>query len=410
MEFTVRAAREEEVAEIHEVLGIGFGFDPEPKAFDDFKKLNEFDRTRCAYEGSTMIGTCGAFSLDLTVPGASLPAAGTTLIAVRSSHRRRGVLRAMLRAHLEDVRERGEPLAALWASESSIYGRFGYGVASQFCGYRIETAHAEFREPVPAGQFRLLDPEHARKLLPAVYERVFRERPGHFARSEGWWEHWTSDPPWERRGGSKFRYALYEEAGKARGYLQYRILPGQGNSTNPALDMVQSRVWVKELQGVDPGARAALWRYALDLDLVRSLEAWSRPVDDGLVWLLRDARRLERLQSDGLWLRVMDVEQALAGRAYRQDGGIRIALHDPECPWNDGSFELSASPSGAACRRTTREPEIELGIEELSAVYLGGTSFGGLARAGRIQGSPAALWRADALFTWDPAPWCPEVF
>ena len=410
MEFSLRAAREDEAAEIQEVLGLGFGFDPQPAALPAFTKLNEFERTRCAYEGSTMIGSCGAFSLDLTVPGAALPTGGTTLISVRSTHRRRGVLRAMMAAHFEDVREREEPLAGLWASESSIYARFGYAVASHSCTCRIETAHAQFREPAPGGQIRLLDPEQARKLLPAVYERIFRERPGHFARSQGWWEHWSEDHPWDRRGGSKFRYALYEESGEARGYLQYRILPGRDNSSRPRVDTLQSTVWLKELQGVDAGARAALWRYALDIDLVRTLQAWNRPVDDSLPWLLRDPRRLERLHSDGLWLRVMDVERALAGRAYAAEGGIRIAVRDPVCPWNEGGFELSGSPDGASCRRTTREPELELGIEELGAVYLGGNGFGPLARAGRIQGSPEALRRADALFAWDPAPWCPEVF
>jgi predicted acetyltransferase len=406
MDCTIRPATRDEVPAMQEVMGFGFGFDPKPEATENLRRIAELDRTRCAFDGSSMVGTSGAFSLDLTVPGGSLPTAGTTLVSVRSTHRRQGLLRAMMRAHIEDVRERNEPLAALWAAESGIYGRFGYGPASYMCALEIERAHSLFAQPLSgAGQFRLLTAEEAPKLFPRVYDRVYRSRPGHFARSTVWWEARAFDPEWERRGATQFRYALYEEAGEARGYIQYRIRQAWEDSGLP-----NSTLLIMELQGIDGNARAALWRYALDVDLVRSIEAWNRPVDESLPWLLADPRRLHWSQRDALWVRVVDVPRALEGRAYASDGHLVLGVRDEFCPWNDGTYELAAAADGVECRRSRAEPEIRLTAAELGAVYLGGNRFSTLARAGRIEGPPDALRRADALFTWDPPPWCPEVF
>ena len=251
MSLPVRAIREPEVSEFERALGLGFGGDPSQENTPHFEAILERDRTRCAFDGEAIVGTSGAFSFDLTVPGGALPTAGTTMVSVRATHRRRGILRAMMRAHLEDVREHEEPLAVLWASESSIYSRFGYGPAAYLCGIEIERTHGAFRQPLEsAGRLQLVDADRARKLLPQVYETVLSERPGCFTRSPGWWEHRRLvDLAEDRHGASEYRYAVYEESGQPRGYAQYRIRqnwPGTGLPGN-SLDLV-------EMQGADASA------------------------------------------------------------------------------------------------------------------------------------------------------------
>lgn len=391
---------------LQEAMAEGFGFDWTADHVTHLARTLELERTRCVFDGAQMVGTCGAYSLRLTVPGGSLPTGGTTFITVRATHRRQGLLRAMMRAHLDDVREREEPLAVLWASESGIYGRFGYGSAALAYSGRIERAHGAFARPVEApGRLRQIDVEEARKLLAPIYERVLPERPGHIARSEAWWESHLADPAWERDGASKFRYVLYEEAGEPRGFLQYRIQTRWHDSGVP-----NHILSVVELQSVDAVARAALWRYALDVDLVGTVIAWNLPADDSLPWLLADARRYRPSWRDGLWLRLMDVPVALEGRRWETEGRIVFALRDELCPWNEGTWELEAGPDGARCRPSQAEPELRLGAEELGTVYLGGDRFAALAGAGRIEGSTDAIRRADRLFRWHCAPWCPEVF
>jgi predicted acetyltransferase len=346
VDYTIRTATPEEIPAMQEVMGVGFGFDTNPEANAHLARTVELDRTRCAFDGSSMVGTSGAFSLDFTVPGGALPTGGTTLVSVRSTHRRRGLLRAMMRAHIEDVREREEPLAALWAAESGIYGRFGYGPATILCRLEVERAHSAFSRPVSeTGQFRLITPEDAEKLFPRVYDQVFRLRPGHFARSAVWWERRTSDPEWEREGATKFRYALYEEAGQPRGYLQYRIRNAWHDSGVP-----NSTLLIAELQGIDRTARAALWRYALDVDLVSTIQAWNQPVDEILPWLLEDPRRLRQSQRDALWLRVVDVPRALEGRAYAGEPSLRFDSRpriSVPSTWGATASRHSATPAGS---------------------------------------------------------------
>lgn len=407
MSLSIRPVDRDELPALERALGWGFGGDPVPEESERFASMLELDRTRCVFDDAELVGTSGAFSLDLAVPGGTIPTGGTTIITVRATHRRRGLLRAMMREHLHDVQERGEPLAALWASESSIYARFGYGPAADIWRFGVERAHAAFARPFEgAGRCRLVERPEAEKILPDVYQALWRERPGHFARSAAWWENrHLYDPERYRDGASAYRYAIYEEAGEPRGYAQYRI-----KSDYDAAALPSGSLRVVHLEGLDPTAREALWRHAFDVDLISKVETWNQPADCELPWLLADRRRAVGRTRDGLWVRLLDIPAALEGRRYAAEGRVVFDVRDPSWPENDGCYELEAGPDGASCRRTTAEPEIRLDVCDLGAVYLGGHRLRTLARARRVDGAAAALARADAMLCWDPAPWCPEIF
>jgi predicted acetyltransferase len=352
------------------------------------------------------VGTGGAFSLQLTVPGAIAATGGTTMVSVLPTHRRRGVLRQMMRHHLEDVRERGEPLAALWASESGIYGRFGYGAAVQMLDLVIQRSGSGFARPLEAeGRVRLVAVDEAEQPLRTVFDAVRPLRPGMFARSEAWWRlRRLRDDPAHRSGASPYRFAVYENAaGEPEGYAQYRTKPDW--DLNP-----KGSVTVTELVTLTRDAHAALWRFLLDIDLVATINAWNRPEDETLPWLLADSRRAQRRLSDTLWVRTVDVAAALEARRYPVDGDVVIDIRDQFCPWNDGSYRLVVTDGIAAVERTRDAAGLSMPVEDLGAVYLGGNRVLTLARAGRIEGDPEAIRRTDAMFLWDRAPWCQEVF
>jgi predicted acetyltransferase len=405
MTFVVRPISASELAPLRRVLGTTLGF--EPQAEDESRILSyfEFDRTACAFDGTAMVGTLGAFSLTVTVPGGALPMAGTTVVGVLPAHRRRGALRAMMNGHFADIRRRGEPLAGLWSSESGIYGRFGYAPAAYQNAVAIDRDRATFDDEAPRGAVRLIDSDEALRLFPAIYERARMATPGMLARSEVWWRNRRLyDPPHRRQGASALVLAVHERDGVPQGYLLYR-------RAGPALSALpQQKIMISELIAVDPQAHAALWRFACDIDLVARIEAWNQPVDETLPWLLRDPRRLEQVVHDSLWLRVMDVGAALAGRRYAVAGRLALAVEDTVCPWNHGRFTLEGDPERASCAPSNAAPDITLPVDALGAVYLGANRFQTLARAGRVSGSVEALRLADAMFAWDRAPWCPETF
>ena len=407
MSFEIRKVTREEVGEFYRQMALGFGGDPAEGQDEGFAAFLEADRTRCAFDAGDLVGTLGTHSLDLAVPGGTLAPGGTPMVTVRSSHRRRGILRGMMRAHLDEVVERGEPLAALWASESLIYERFGYGCASELCRISLERAHSAFaRAPQASGRCRLLSLDEARKVLPPLYESLWRDRPGHFARSRLWWEaRHFSDLRWKRAGASALRFAVYEEDGEPTGYLQYRQRTRNDDSGLP-----RGKLHVVELQARNATTRAALWQHALGVDLIDEVQAGNQPVDDPLFWLLADPRRARRSVLDALWVRVLDVPTALSGRRYSAEGRLVLDVRDGFRPENAGTYALDGGPDGAKCARASVQADLQLDVADLGSVLMGGVRLATLARAGRIQGDEAAIRRADQMFAWDPPPWCPEVF
>lgn len=402
----IRAIEPDELEAFTAAMGTAFGFDVSAEVLEQWRGVGELDRTLAVFDGAEIVGTAGVFSYVLTVPGAALPMAGVTWVSVKPTHRRRGVLTQMMRRQLDDIHERGEPLAGLWASESIIYDRYGYGPAAEGAELRIERLRTMLACGVPpCGRTRLVSREEALQSWPVVYDQVLPTRPGMFSRNESWWKYHALRASTGRSGRSSGSfYVQYEEDGRPLGYARYRVRQEQdGGSPNGTL-------LVLELVPATDAACTALWSYLFGVDLIAAIEAYHRPVDEPLLWMLADPRRLLRRPWDSLWLRVVDVAPALEGRRYAASGRLVLEVRDGFCPWNEGRYELEAGADGASCRRSDAEPDIVLSAADLGSVYLGGTRLQTLRRAGRVQGGAEALRRADAMFAWDPLPWCPEVF
>jgi predicted acetyltransferase len=383
------------------------GYVHDPAELQLERALFEPDRSLAVCDGDRIVGTLGTFSFKMSVPAGEIPTAGTTWVSVYPTHRRRGLLTALMRRHLTDVHERGEPLAALWASESVIYGRFGYGAAAMSMRVEIQrTGALAPGSPLPPGTIRLIDREAAAAECAPVYERVRATRPGMMTRTPAWWaEAVLSDLESARKDGSEKLVAVHDSGSGTDGYVIYRIAPGWDRG------LPQGTVKVGELVASTPDAAADLWRYCIETDLCTSVQARLRPVDDPLPFLLADPRRARRDLSDGLWVRVVDVAAALAGRGYASTDQLVLQVTDAFCPWNDGPWRLDATPGGASCQRTDADPDVVLTAGALGAAYLGGVGVAQLAEAGLVQApGKDAITRLDALLRVPLAPWPIEVF
>jgi len=385
----------------------------------DWRLTVEPDRWIVAFDGpggSEPIGSTGACSFRLTVPGGEVGAAGVTGVGVRPDYHRRGILRALMRRQLDDVRARGEPVAVLWASEGAIYQRFGYGLATVKASIDLDRSRSAYaRDWPPEGRVRLLDEEAALAAFPSVYEEMRRCTPGALSRSDAWWRSGiVADRPYQRQGtGPKLRY-LYEAAGRAEGYAMYRV-KDDWDHRGP-----QSQLEVGELVAVTPRAVRDLWRFLFGVDLVRTIRARALPVPNPLELLLAEPRALAQVVNDGIWLRLVDLPAALGGRRYQRAGSLVIEVADEFCPWNAGRWRLEVGEAGpskterwlaAGVDRTDDEPDLVLDTTDLAAAYLGGIRFADLAVTGRVaERWPGAVRRADAMFAADRAPWCTTMF
>ena len=371
----------------------------------------EFDRSLAAFDGSTPVGGTGAFSFRMRVPGAVMPVAGVSWVSVLPTYRRQGILRSLMRRQLAGIRDRGEALAVLWASESVIYGRYGYGRASWNSAYTIRGGEGALTADAPSDpglRLRICEPAGVRAELAKVYETVFETRPGFFQRTDPWWDRYLWDPEPERKGASPMRCVLAEDDAGPRGYSLYSGSGGWDDDTF----LPQGTITVRELVAADPAASAALWGDLLSRDLTTEIHARLRPVDDAVLFQLADPRRLRAVVSDALWARITDLPAALAQRRYACPVDVVLEVRDELLKDNTGRWRLRADESGhAACDPVDADADISLGIAELSSAYLGGTRLGALAAAGRVsQLRAGALSHLSAALSWDPAPWCPVIF
>lgn len=407
----LRPVTAEEWPRFARAMSAVFGDDPTGPFVDRVPAVAELDRSLALFEGERVAATSGIYSLDMTVPGgASVPTAGITWITVAPTHRRRGVLTAIMRRQLDEVQAAGrEPLAALWAAESSIYGRFGYAPASWRGGWTGKTERLRLRRDVGtgAGHVRLVDVEAFRPAAVEVFGQVHRSVPGNMARDDRWWDRLLRDDKEDRHGWTERRHVLHEEPdGTVTGFATYRVKSSWSDTSEP-----DGSLRVGEVRSTTPAAYAALWQFLLSHDLVRTVLAPMASSDDPLRHLLADPRALHAQPVDALWVRLVDVGKALSARRYPTPIDLVLEVRDEFCPWNSGRWRLSGHPAGAHCGPTDRDPDLVLGIEELSATYLGGVSLAGLQAAGRVREvSPGAVTLASTAFGWPVAPWCPDEF
>ncbi len=393
----IRTITEDEFSEWQHATAIGFGEHSTDARLVQIRGTTEIDRTIGAFSGGRIVGTTNTHSFEITVPGGAAPMAYLDWVAVLPTHRRQGILSKMMERHFSDVRERGEVFAGLTSSESAIYERFGYGIASWGEDWTIRRERASLADtPSRNGRTRFVEPAEARAILPRIYDRVRQRRAGRFSYDTGWWDAFASDPMHWRLGASALFHVVYEGDGGPDGLVSYRIRRG-------------SEVVIVLLLGATSEAASELWRYCFGIDLMTSTFAPNRPVDDPLPWMLTDPRSLERSVRDQLWLRLIDVPLALSARSYASDCSVVLDVRDSFCPWNEGRYVLETGPDGAVCKPSNRSPDLALSVSELASAYLGGTTLATLQRAGRIdEHRVGALRTLDRALATDRPPWTVE--
>jgi predicted acetyltransferase len=309
-----------------------------------------------------------------------------------------------MRKQLTELYEGGvEPVAALTASEPVIYGRFGYGLASDHQQITIKRTSRELRKVAGVGdvQIRFADPEESLARCTEFRNAQAVGRPGMFQHNERFQQYVISENVvLDPRGASPLRCVLAERDGELVGYAHYRTRRTDKGSID-----------VSRVHSADVAAHAALWQFLLDPDLLSETTYEALPSDDPLLALLLDPRAAHATTLDGVWVRLADVGRALAARTYATDIDVVLGIEDDFLPWNAGNWHLTGGPEGATCEKTDRAPDVRLGVRELGAVYLGKPSLGLLGAAGLVEeNTKGALATTSRAFVSDRVPWLDTGF
>ena len=390
---------------------IGTAFSKRLSPVWDDLVLHDFgdgERALGTFEGDRIVGTCGWFPVELTLPGGLLAdAAYVVAVSVLPTHRRRGLLKGMMRRQLDDIRAAGLPISLLTASEGGIYGRYGYGAATLRCHYEMDKRVARLAVPAPTGgSVRLVDAAESAEVAPPLWDRARRLQAGEVSLPASYWsDHFEGE---ERVAVSDRRFfAVYEEAGRVDGWVDYQVVPDPTGSHRRAVE-------VALLITATLDAYVALAGYLLGIDLTASVRLHHREVDEPLRHLLVDGEHLRVTDcADNLWVRPVDVGAALASRRYAPVGpaSVSLSVHDAFCPWNEGRYVLEVGADGAAAVEgplpapPDGRADLELGVAALGSALLGGHRWSRLARSGLVvEHTASAAWRADALFSGDHEP------
>lgn len=405
-DLELRTCTADDWPQLAELITGAFLSDVDDDMLDVYRLVNEPERTHVVTDAGRMVATGAVYTREMTVPGAVVPVAHVSGVAVAATHRRRGLLTQVMAAQLDAVRDRGtESLAALWASEGAIYGRFGYGTAAWHVSYHIATTEATVPGQTPAGRLRQAVPSDVLADITQVYDRARMDRPGLSSRPGGWWRRHIADPKSSRGGMSALRAVLYEVDGRVDGYATFRT-KGGWNDTGPA-----GEVKVSEVVAASAEAYAALWRFLLNIDLARTVKYHFGAVDEPLPYLVTNPTGLGSSISPSLWVRIVDVPAALAARRYTGPIDVVLDVSDPMLPANARRWHLVGNGSAAKCVETDAAPHLSLDVRELGAAYLAGTSLQSLADAGLVtEHQRGGLAAASTAFGWHRAPGAVEIF
>jgi predicted acetyltransferase len=404
MTITVRPTRPEEYRAASEVVSIALmgtplddaGWERSSPSWDEMPSLTAWDGDRC-------VGHAGQFVVDTTVPGgARVPTGAVSRVGVLSSHRRRGVATALMHELVADAHRRNFVLMSLRASEATIYHRFGFGPAGDFCTAELFPDRVRPIRGAGPGSVRILTPNEILDTVAPLYERSATRRVGWITRPPSFWQRFFREAI--ERTSPTFVAVHTDPDGVDDAYVLYTT------KWNDAAGFDGGGVGeVHELFGVDDDAELAMWQYVCDVDLVRRWTLLERPHDDLVRLAARDQRGYRQAaRDDEQWVRLVDVDTALSARRYAPvAGGVVVAVSDPWLPHNDGTWRIDAD--GAA--RTEETPDLVVGIEGLSMVYLGGPTWSEAAATSRAEVRDRdVLAVADALFATRPSPFCGSFF
>lgn len=405
MSIEIRPASAEEMAQLGilggYVYGGSFGDGPD----NIIATANRPEWTLCAFIDGQLASSFTNIPFTMRANGKAMPLAGVSTIGTQPEHRRQGLVRRIHTQAFADMRDAGQPVAALWASQAAIYQRYGYAMTTVCRRYSVDTVDVQFHDgDGGSSNVQRVDPATAYDSVKSIYIEFVSDRMCYLHRAKTLWLQNALEP--KPADGPVWVAVCTDEDDKAQGYVIYTLRSGRVEHPSRSQELA-----IRDLAWLTPDAYRSLWRFIASHDLVGRVRWNDAPADDPAAEFFMEPRLLNAEDREGAWFRVVDLPAALAGRGYdvEEDLTLRVA-DDALTPWNDGVWQLQAAADGSHVRQANALADIELSAKALASLFTGFRSASQLASWGLLSGDAQAIRRADALFRTRHAPHCPDHF
>ncbi len=395
----VRAANTEEMEDFRFIANLALQEHGNPMR--DPVTFLQPEWSTCVFEHGELSTTFGAWPFSMRFNGERAHVAGVTAVGTNPTKRRRGYLRFAMEHSLDEQYERGQSLAALYASQAGIYQRFGYAVCSRRQRYELDPHDLSFvHAPTPTGQLSISNakdlPDNA-AVIRDLYRQYMQPRNGLLHRGLNLWNAEVLSEPEDVHEGP-VRVLLYEEDGEALGYMVFTSMESRELNELSA-GQRDHRMTIREYGWLTPAAYVALWQYAAGQDLTWRIYLNDAPSDDPILHFARDPRTLRVQVMDGILVRIVDLPRALMTRKYPVESELTFRVIDELCDWNQGTWKLSTGPEGSDIRQVDAAPDLTMDVFTLAHLATGALPATYCHRLGRVEATDsAALVRADHLF------------
>ncbi|MEE9255392.1 MAG: GNAT family N-acetyltransferase [Pseudomonadales bacterium] len=405
MNVEIRPARAEEMEQMGAIGAYVYSGSYGDTPDNIIAQSNQPQWTLCAFVGGRMVSSYSTIPFTMRANGNAVPLGGVSAVGTLPEFRRQGIIRRITTQSFANMRERGQAVAALWASQAAIYQRYQYALATVLRSYTLDTVDIRFHDgDEGSDQVERIDLESGYDIIKSLYIQFATHRMCYLHRAKPLWLNNVLE---ERSADGPIHIAVSKDAtGEASGYVVYTVRAGRTDHPARSAEMI-----VRELVWLTPDAYRSLWCFLARHDLVGRVRWQGAPLDDPAAELFFEPRLLNTRDREGIWLRVVDAPVALANRGYDAQGTITISIHEDQlAPWNNGVYRLDAGPDGAEVSEVSGDGDIRLNSKALASLYTGFRSARELAGWGLLKGSGEAVRRADALFATAHSPHCPDHF
>lgn len=362
------------------------------------------DWTLCALVDGKLVSSFTAIPFTMRANGNAVALAGVSTVGTQPEYRRQGLLRRIQTQAFADMRDRGQSVAALWASQAAIYQRYGYAMTTVLRSYHVDTTDIGFHDGVwGSGCVERLSVNDAFDVIKSIYIRFVENRTCYLHRSKALW---LQNAMEEIEGQGPIHAGVhYDEEGKADGYIIYTLRANKVDHATRGQEII-----IRDMAWLSMDGYRSMWEWLKRHDLVGRVSYQTAAADDPAVELFAEPRLLHSVDHEGIWLRVVDATGALGDRAYSSEGEITIGLtDDPLTPWNNRSIRLEASPEGAHVT-SSKSADLQTSAKALASLYSGFRTARQLRAWGLIEGEDHVIDTADRLFASSHAPHCPDHF